>query len=103
VLETDGPVRLSSFGTLDPAVFDRLLDLFGRALAARPDASGLRRATTGDGRVEIALAPPSDERTAVLHTAKGSLTGPDYVVHITAAGGASVSSALRATPQEAAG
>ncbi|MFC9399195.1 TIGR02677 family protein [Streptomyces sp. NPDC057027] len=87
-LRTDGPVRLSSFGVLDSAVFDRLLDLLGRALAARPDAGGLRRATTGDGRVEVALAPPPDARTTVLRTGKGTLMGPDYVVHITAAGGA---------------
>ncbi|MDC2951037.1 TIGR02677 family protein, partial [Streptomyces heilongjiangensis] len=88
-LRTDGPVRLSSFGTLDPAVFERLLDLVGRALAARPDTTGSRRATTGDGRVEIALSPPPDERTAVLRTTKGTLAGPDYVVLITAAGAAS--------------
>ncbi|NJP65234.1 TIGR02677 family protein [Streptomyces sp. ventii] len=88
VLETDGPVRLSAFGTLEPAVFDRLLDLVGRALASRPSADGSRRATTGDGRVEIVLMPPPDERRAVLRTAKGALTGPDYVVHVTAAGAA---------------
>ncbi|MFD5127996.1 TIGR02677 family protein [Streptomyces olindensis] len=102
-LETDGPVRLSSFGTLDPAVFDRLLDLLGRALSARPDAGGLRRAVTGDGRVEIALSPPPDERTAVLRTTKGTLAGPDYVVHITAAGGASAFPRVRPARREAAG
>jgi uncharacterized protein (TIGR02677 family) len=99
-LETDGPVRLSSFGTLDPAAFDRLLDLLGRALAARPDASGARRAVTGDGRVEVGLFPPPDDRVAVLSTAKGELAGPDYVVRITAAGGASVSSGGAAVPRE---
>ncbi|MFE8013946.1 TIGR02677 family protein [Streptomyces antibioticus] len=102
-LETDGPVRLSSFGLLETAVFDRLLDLVGRALAARPDASGSRRATTGDGRMEIVLAPPPDRRTAVLRTAKGALTGPDYVVRITAAGGADLAPVLRTAPREAAG
>ncbi|WP_206306970.1 TIGR02677 family protein [Streptomyces sp. F001] len=84
-LATDGPVRLSSFGALDPAVFERLLDLLGRALSARPDTTGLRRASTGDGRVEITLAPPPDGRTAVLRTAQGVLAGPDYVVAITTA------------------
>lgn len=102
-LETDGPVRLSSFGELDPAVFDRLLDLLGRALSARPDAGGLRRATTGDGRVEIALAPHPDGRTALLRTATGSLAGPDYLVHITEAGGSTAFPALRAARQEAMG
>ncbi|GCD42444.1 TIGR02677 family protein [Streptomyces paromomycinus] len=103
VLKTEGPVRLSSFGTLDPAVFDRLLDLLGRALSARPDAGGLRRAVTGDGRVEIVLSPPPDQGTVVLRTAQGALAGPDYVIHITAAGGASAFPAPRAARQEAAG
>lgn len=102
-LETAGPVRLSSFGTLDPAVFDRLLDLLGRALSARPDPSGLRRAMTGDGRVEIVLSPPPDERTAVLRTARGTLAGPDYVVHVTAVGGAGAGPRVRAARREAAG
>ncbi|MGW2825777.1 TIGR02677 family protein [Streptomyces sp. NPDC001443] len=103
-LATDGPVRLSSFGALDPAVFDHLLDLLGRALAAPADAGGLRRATTGDGQVEVTLAPPPDVHTAVLHTTKGTLAGPDYVVHILAAGGAPAFSAVGvATGQEAAG
>ncbi|MFD4377067.1 TIGR02677 family protein [Streptomyces sp. NPDC058486] len=102
-LETEGPVRLSSFGTLDPAVLERLLDLLGRGLAARPDARGLRRGTTGDGRVEVVLSPPPDARTAVLRTATGTLTGPDYIVHITAAGGAAAFPPARTTPQEATG
>ncbi|MFF9340458.1 MULTISPECIES: TIGR02677 family protein [unclassified Streptomyces] len=102
-LETDGPVRLSSFGTLDPAVLDRLLDLLGRALAAGPDASGLRRATTGDGRVEIVLSPPPDARTAVLRTAKGTLAGPDHLVHITAVGGTAAFPAVRTPAREATG
>ncbi|MFD3468117.1 TIGR02677 family protein [Streptomyces sp. NPDC058682] len=104
VLETDGPVRLSSFGTLDPAVLDRLLDLLGRALAAPLDVGGRRRATTGDGGVEVVLSRAPDVRTALLHTSKGTLAGPDYVVHIMAAGGATAFSAGRAAAgQEAAG
>ncbi len=102
-LETDGPVRLSSFGALDPAVFDRLLDLLGRALSARPDTDGLRRATTGDGRVEIALAAPADGHTALLRTAKGTLAGPDYVVHIAAVGQAGAFGDVPAAQREAAG
>ncbi|WEH20127.1 TIGR02677 family protein [Streptomyces sp. VNUA24] len=98
MLQTRGPVRLSAFGELEPAVFDRLLDLLGRALSTRPDTAGLRRATTGDGRVEIALAPPPDARTALLRTARGTLAGPDYVVRITEAGGAA---APPATPAAA--
>jgi uncharacterized protein (TIGR02677 family) len=86
-LRTDGPVRLSDFGELDAAAFERLLDLLGRALSARPDASGARRAGTSDGQVEITLIEVDDGRTARLKTSKGVLTGPDYVVSIAAAGG----------------
>ncbi|MFE5797494.1 TIGR02677 family protein [Streptomyces sp. NPDC056503] len=103
-LETHGPVRLSSFGTLDPAAFDRLLDLLGRALASLPDTDGLRRVTTGDGRVEVVLSLPPDTRTAFLRTEKGTLAGPDYLVDITTAGGTTTFPALHAaTGQEAAG
>ncbi|RMI43750.1 TIGR02677 family protein [Streptomyces triticirhizae] len=87
-LVTDGAVRLSSFGALDPGVLQLLLDLLGRALSARPDSGGLRRGVTSDGEVEVLLSPPPDDRTAVLHTAEGSLAGPDYVVRISVAGGA---------------
>ncbi|MGW9283138.1 DUF2397 family protein, partial [Streptomyces diastaticus] len=102
VLELDGPVRLSSFGILEPAVFDRLLDLLGQALATAPDPNGLRRATSGDGRVEIVLAPPPDTRTAVLHTEKGTLAGPDYIVHVVAAGGTVGLSAPHTTTRQGA-
>nr|WP_244900267.1 TIGR02677 family protein [Streptomyces nanshensis] len=87
-LRTEGPLRLSDFGELDDGAFDRLLDLLGRALSTRPDGSGVRRAGTGDGRVEIALSPAADGRMAVLRTPKGVLRGPDYIVHIETAAGA---------------
>ncbi|WP_245685317.1 TIGR02677 family protein [Streptomyces yerevanensis] len=117
-LRTDGgPLRLSDFGMLDEASFERLLDLLGRALSTRPDRSGARRAGTSDGRVEITLTPPADGRIAVLRTAKGALRGPDFLVHIdTVAGGDAVvwgdavvgggpasTPILRHSPQEVAG
>ncbi|MEV1007589.1 TIGR02677 family protein [Streptomyces sp. NPDC049881] len=98
---TEGRVRLSSFGELAPAVFERLLDLLGRALSARPDATGLRRATTGDGRVEIVLAPPPDDRIAVLRTAQGELSGPDYLVSVSAPGAWADGPTSRATDEPA--
>jgi uncharacterized protein (TIGR02677 family) len=101
-LRTDGLVRLSDFGALDEPAFERLLDLLGRALAARPDAAGLRRAGTADGRVEIILSSPADGRTAELKTTKGVLRGPDYVVSITTADAAEPRHA-RIGRQEAAG
>ena len=103
VLETDGPVRLSAFGELDPAVFDRLLDLLGRALSARPDAGGLRRATTGTAGWRSPWLRIPTSRTALLRTATGSLAGPDYLVHITDGGRAAAFPARRAARQEAVG
>lgn len=85
-LRTDGPVRLCDIGELDAAAFERLLDLLGRALSARPDASGARRASTSDGQVEITLTDVDDGRTARLSTSRGVLTAPDYVVSIAAVG-----------------
>ena len=85
-LDTDGPVRVSDFGELPHAVFERLLDLLGRALSARADSTGLRRATTGDGRVEVRLRPAHDGRTAVVRTPRGYLTAPDYLVEVSAVG-----------------
>ncbi|WSP86918.1 TIGR02677 family protein [Streptomyces sp. NBC_01235] len=91
VLATDGPVRLSAFGELDPAAFERLLDLLGRALSSRPDGTGARRAVSADGGVEIlleaveaveAVEGVADDRIARLRTANGVMSGPDYVVRI---------------------
>ncbi|MGW2052757.1 TIGR02677 family protein [Streptomyces sp. NPDC001840] len=84
----DAPVRLSHFAQLDHRVFERLLDLLGRALAVRPDAAGVRRAVTGDGRVEVTLFPPPEAATAVLSTERGRLSAPDYIVEIRQAGSA---------------
>ncbi|MGW0892368.1 TIGR02677 family protein [Saccharopolyspora sp. NPDC002578] len=81
-LATGGEVRLSSFGELEPGVFDRLLDLLGRALATREDSTGLRRACTGDGQVEIVLRDPGDARSARLRTSRGTLRGADYLVDV---------------------
>ncbi|WP_243795947.1 TIGR02677 family protein [Saccharopolyspora gloriosae] len=81
-LATGGEVRLSSFGELEPGVFDRLLDLLGRALATREDSTGMRRACTGDGRVEIVLRDPGDGRAAELRTSRGTLRGADYAVNV---------------------
>ncbi|MFE7119019.1 TIGR02677 family protein [Streptomyces sp. NPDC057654] len=86
LLRTESPLRLSAFGTLDHGTFERLLDLLGRALAVAPDSTGARRAVTGDGRVEVVLRPPADGSQAVLRTARGQLTGPDYLIEVRTAG-----------------
>ncbi|MFC4562855.1 TIGR02677 family protein [Nocardiopsis mangrovi] len=81
-LATDGPVRLSTFATLEHTLFERLLDLLGLALAEPPASDGMRRAGTSDGRFEIVLYPPRDESEATLRTPRGTFTGPDYVVSV---------------------
>jgi hypothetical protein len=79
-------VRLSAFGRLEHGVFQRLLDLLGRALSTGPDSSGARRGVTSDGKVEILLTPPQDSRAAVLRTSRGRFAGPDFVVDVRVAG-----------------
>jgi uncharacterized protein (TIGR02677 family) len=86
LLATDGAVRLSAFGRLEHGVFQRLLDLLGRALSTGPDASGVRRGVTSDGKVEILLTPPPDSRAAVLRTSRGRFAGPDFIVDVRVAG-----------------
>lgn len=81
-LTTGGPMRLSGIGELDHDSFRRLLDLVGRALAARADRHGSRQATTSDGRVTIRLREPNDDSLATVRTPRGTFTGPDFVVDI---------------------
>lgn len=81
-LDTAGPVRLSRFAELDHGVFERLLELVGRALSAAADSTGARRGGTGDGRVEIVLREPADGARTCLRTARGEFRGPDYQVEI---------------------
>jgi uncharacterized protein (TIGR02677 family) len=86
MLDTGGAIRLSSFGRLDHEVFERLLELLGRALSSSPDRSGTRRSSTTDGRVEILLRPPADSSVARLRTPRGEFSGPDYEIEIRAFG-----------------
>lgn len=81
-LATDGPVRLSRFGELDHTVFDRLLDMLGRALVAPADEHGRRIGATADGRAEVSLRDPGDGSRAELRTQHGRLSGPDYLVEV---------------------
>lgn len=82
LLASDDELNLSEFASLDHAVFERLLDLLGRALATPAGSDGVRRAVTGDGQVEIELHTPDGRRTAVLRTSRGTFSGPDYRVRI---------------------
>lgn len=88
-LATAGPVRLSSLEEVDHDSFHRLLDLVGRALASRMDATGTRTATTADGRVELRLRHPRGNATATITTPRGTFTGPDFLVDIRTTGATS--------------
>jgi uncharacterized protein (TIGR02677 family) len=77
-----GSIALSSFGALDHVLFDRLLELLGRALTTGPDRSGTRRTTTSDGRIEIVLRAAAPGRIAVLTTPLGTFSGPDYEIEV---------------------
>ncbi|HKN56313.1 MAG TPA: TIGR02677 family protein [Amycolatopsis sp.] len=86
MLDTGGVVRLSAFTRLDHSVFERLLDLLGRALGTTPGRNGTRRSTTSDGRIEILLRQPHDGAVARLSTPRGQFHGPDYEIEIRAEG-----------------
>jgi uncharacterized protein (TIGR02677 family) len=87
MLDTGGAsFRLSSFGSLDHPLFERLLELLGRALTSGPDRSGARRTTTSDGRIEIVLRPARQAAIAELTTPLGVFRGPDYDIEIHASG-----------------
>lgn len=96
LLDTSGPVRLSSFGRLDHGVFERLLELLGRALASPPASSGTRRCTTSDGKIEVLLRQPADGAIAHLTTPRGDFSGPDYEIEIRTFGGRQALPARRA-------
>ncbi|MCA2210582.1 TIGR02677 family protein [Nocardia rosealba] len=87
LLDTGGQTRtLGQFVDLDHAMFERLLDLLGRALGAAPDSAGVRRSMTSDGRVEISLSAGDPGAIAELRTPRGVFRGPDYRVRIRTVG-----------------
>lgn len=86
MLDTGGAIRLSAFVSLDHEVFERLLELLGRALASAPDTAGLRRSTTSDATIEIVLRPPADREACSLRTPRGVFRGPDYEIEIRTSG-----------------
>ncbi|HEX2041659.1 MAG TPA: TIGR02677 family protein [Acidimicrobiales bacterium] len=81
-LVTGRAVRLAAFGRLPAEAFAELLALIGAALDAPLGADGARRALSVDGRVEVVLTDPGGSKQAVLHTAHGTLRGPDFLVSI---------------------
>jgi len=81
-LVTEHPILLSDLRHLDQDAFSLFLALLGEALsAAHPDEREIR-ATTGDGSLEIRLAPVPRGRTVEIGTDAGVFRGPDHVLQI---------------------
>ena len=87
-LVTAGAVRLSHFARLPTAAFRELLALLAVGLDAPVGGDGARRALSADGRVEVVLRDPGDDRIAALSTEDGELHGPDLLVSIALDGAA---------------
>ncbi|MFL1428978.1 MULTISPECIES: TIGR02677 family protein [unclassified Nocardiopsis] len=81
-LATQGPVRLSDLGELDPAAFGLFLQLLGDALAGWGHGTTRTTATSNDGTMEIRLSALPDGRTAIVRTPDGTFHGPDHLVDI---------------------
>jgi uncharacterized protein (TIGR02677 family) len=81
-LVTEHPIRLSDLGHLDQDAFSLFLALLGEALAtARPDEREIRT-TTGDGSLEIRLAPVPGGGSVEIVTDAGIFRGRDHVLQI---------------------
>jgi len=81
-LVTEHPTRLSDLGHLDPAAFSLFLALLGEALSARRPGTREIRTTTGDGSLEIWLAPVPDGIPVEIRTHAGVFRGSDHVLQI---------------------
>jgi uncharacterized protein (TIGR02677 family) len=81
-LVTERPIRLSDLGHLEPDAFSLFLALLGEALSAqRPDEREIRTAT-GDGSLEIRLAPVPNGTSVEISTEAGVFRGVDHVLQI---------------------
>ena len=81
-LVTEHPIRLSHLGHLDPNAFSLFLALLGEALSGQRPGEREIRATTGDGSLEIRLAPVPEAAMAEIGTDAGVFRGRDYVLQI---------------------
>lgn len=81
-LATDGTVRLSELGELDPVAFGLFLQLLGDALARWGHGTTQAVATSNDGTMEIHLTAVEGGGTAIVRTPEGTFSGPDHLVHI---------------------
>jgi uncharacterized protein (TIGR02677 family) len=81
-LATDGPVRLSAVGELEPAALRLFLGLLGDALTALVPGCSEVSVTTSDGSMAVRLRAVEGPERAEIRTPHGVFRGPDHVVHI---------------------
>jgi uncharacterized protein (TIGR02677 family) len=81
-LVSEHPIRLSDLGHLDPDAFSLFLALLGEALSARRPGEREIRTTTGDGSLEILLAPLPGNTSVEIRTDAGAFRGPDHMLQI---------------------
>ncbi|MGA2009793.1 MAG: TIGR02677 family protein [Solirubrobacteraceae bacterium] len=79
-----GPVRLSLLERVDAHEFRHLLGWIGRAYESPADRDGIRRASSTDGRITIALRAPRDphQERARLRAPHGVLDLPDFQIEV---------------------
>jgi uncharacterized protein (TIGR02677 family) len=73
-----GRMRLSELEHLETDEFEVFLDLLGDAVSARVFAAEPVEILSGDGSLRIRLEPTGDGREALILTAEGTFSGPDY-------------------------
>lgn len=81
-LVTEHPIRLSDLGHLDPDAFSLFLALLGEALSEQLPGKREVRTTTGDGSLEIRLAPIPGGVPVEIATDAGVFRGADHVLQI---------------------
>jgi uncharacterized protein (TIGR02677 family) len=81
-LATDGTVRLSELGELDPVAFGLFLQLLGDALATWRPGTTRTTATSNDGTMEIRLEVLAGGGRAEVRTPGGVFRGPDHSIEV---------------------
>jgi uncharacterized protein (TIGR02677 family) len=81
-LVTEHPIRLSELRHLDVDAFSLFLALLGDALSVRRPGEREIRTTTGDGSLEIRLAPVPGGPPVEIRTDAGVFRGHDHVLEI---------------------
>jgi len=81
-LATEHPIRLGDLGHLDAEAFSLFLALLGEALSAQRAGEREIRTTTGDGSLEILLAPIPGGSAVEIYTDAGVFRGVDHVLSI---------------------